>query len=236
MGGISMAREKLSPIRLEGYQPLRDMVFKALMDAIMLGQLSPGERLLEVQLAEEMGVSRTPVREAIRRLELEGFVVMVPRKGAYVAGLSVADVEAVYEIRTALETLAVRLAAQRMVAEDYKQLDALAEKMRDTWQEGNVENWVELDAKFHELLYRFSRNDRLVQMMNNIMEQLSRYRIISLANVEVRHNSLSEHEAVIEALRRHDSEAASAAAAQHIANTEQSLIDMLNAKFATQEK
>lgn len=231
-----MAREKLSPIRLEGYQPLRDMVFKALMDAIMLGQLSPGERLLEVQLAEEMGVSRTPVREAIRRLELEGFVVMVPRKGAYVAGLSVADVEAVYEIRTALETLAVRLAAQRMVAEDYKQLDALAEKMRDTWQEGNVENWVELDAKFHELLYRFSRNDRLVQMMNNIMEQLSRYRIISLANVEVRHNSLSEHEAVIEALRRHDSEAASAAAAQHIANTEQSLIDMLNAKFATQEK
>ena len=71
-----MSREKLSPIRLEGYQPLRDMVFDVLMNAIMQGQLSPGERLLEVQLADEMGVSRTPVREAIRRLELEGFVVM----------------------------------------------------------------------------------------------------------------------------------------------------------------
>ena len=132
-----MSREKLSPIRLEGYQPLRDMVFDVLMNAIMQGQLSPGERLLEVQLADEMGVSRTPVREAIRRLELEGFVVMVPRKGAYVAGLSIDDVESVYEIRTALETLAVRLAAQRMEAADYEQLDELAGKMQQTWQEGD---------------------------------------------------------------------------------------------------
>ena len=216
-----MSREKLSPIRLEGYQPLRDMVFDVLMSAIMQGQLSPGERLLEVQLADEMGVSRTPVREAIRRLELEGFVVMVPRKGAYVAGLSINDVEEVYEIRTVLETLAVRLAAQRMQPADYAQLDDLSEKMRATWQEGNVDNWVSLDASFHELLYKFSRNERLVAMMNNIMEQLSRYRIISLANVEVRHNSLSEHQELIEALKRRDSEAAATAVAMHIENTKQ---------------
>lgn len=231
-----MSREKLSPIRLEGYQPLRDMVFDVLMNAIMQGQLSPGERLLEVQLADEMGVSRTPVREAIRRLELEGFVVMVPRKGAYVAGLSVKDVEEVYEIRTVLETLAVRLAAQRMQPADYQQLDELAEKMCATWQEGDVDNWVNLDARFHELLYKFSRNDRLVYMMSNIMEQLSRYRIISLANVEVRHNSLSEHQELIEALKRRDSEAAAIAASTHIENTKQSLINMLNAKFAAAEK
>jgi len=231
-----MSREKLSPIRLEVYQPLRDMVFDVLMSAIMQGQLSPGERLLEVQLADEMGVSRTPVREAIRRLELEGFVVMVPRKGAYVAGLSINYVEEVYEIRTVLETLAVRLAAQRMQPADYAQLDELSEKMRATWQEGNVDNWVSLDASFHELLYKFSRNERLVAMMNNIMEQLSRYRIISLANVEVRHNSLSEHQELIEALKRHDSEAAATAVAMHIENTKQSLINMLKAKFAAAEK
>ena len=225
-----MSREKLSPIRLEGYQPLRDMVFDVLMSAIMQGQLSPGERLLEVQLADEMGVSRTPVREAIRRLELEGFVVMVP------AGLSINDVEEVYEIRTVLETLAVRLAAQRMQPADYAQLDDLSEKMRATWQEGNVDNWVSLDASFHELLYKFSRNERLVAMMNNIMEQLSRYRIISLANVEVRHNSLSEHQELIEALKRRDSEAAATAVAMHIENTKQSLINMLKAKFAAAEK
>lgn len=231
-----MTREKLSPIRLEGYQPLRDMVFDVLMNAIMQGQLSPGERLLEVQLADEMGVSRTPVREAIRRLELEGFVVMVPRKGAYVAGLSVDDVESVYEIRTALETLAVRLAAQRMEAEDYRQLDELAEQMTATWQERNVDQWVALDARFHELLYTFSRNERLVQMMSNIMEQLSRYRIISLANVEVRQNSLAEHQKVIEALKRRDSEQAAAAAALHIENTKHSLLKMLQTKFAAADK
>lgn len=227
-----MSREKLSPIRLEGYQPLRDMVFDVLMNAIMQGQLSPGERLLEVQLADEMGVSRTPVREAIRRLELEGFVVMVPRKGAYVAGLSIDDVESVYEIRTALETLAVRLAAQRMEAADYEQLDELAGKMQQTWQEGDVDNWVNLDARFHELLYTFSRNERLISMMSNIMEQLSRYRIISLANVEVRQNSLNEHQTLIEALKRRDSDAAADAAAHHIENTKQSLVNMLKAKFA----
>ncbi len=231
-----MTREKLSPIRLEGYQPLRDMVFDVLMNAIMQGQLSPGERLLEVQLADEMGVSRTPVREAIRRLELEGFVVMVPRKGAYVAGLSVDDVESVYEIRTALETLAVRLAAQRMEADDYRQLDELALKMQATWQERNVDQWVALDAHFHELLYKFSRNERLVQMMSNIMEQLSRYRIISLANVEVRQNSLAEHQNLIEALKRRDSEMAAAAAALHIENTKHSLLKMLQTKFAAADK
>ncbi len=230
-----MSREKLSPIRLEGYQPLRDMVFDVLMNAIMQGQLSPGERLLEVQLADEMGVSRTPVREAIRRLELEGFVVMVPRKGAYVAGLSIDDVESVYEIRTALETLAVRLAAQRMEAADYEQLDELAGKMQQTWQEGDVDNWVNLDARFHELLYTFSRNERLISMMSNIMEQLSRYRIISLANVEVRQNSLNEHQTLIEALKRRDSDAAADAAAHHIENTKQSLVNMLKAKFAAAE-
>ena len=231
-----MSREKLSPIRLEGYQPLRDMVFDVLMNAIMQGQLSPGERVLEVQLADEMGVSRTPVREAIRRLELEGFVVMVPRKGAYVAGLSIDDVESVYEIRTALETLAVRLAAQRMEAADYEQLDELAGKMQQTWQEGDVDNWVNLDARFHELLYTFSRNERLISMMSNIMEQLSRYRIISLANVEVRQNSLNEHQTLIEALKRRDSDAAADAAAHHIENTKQSLVNMLKAKFAAAEK
>jgi DNA-binding GntR family transcriptional regulator len=212
------------------------MVFDVLMNAIMMGQLKPGERLLEVQLAEEMGVSRTPVREAIRRLELEGFVVMVPRKGAYVAGLSVNDVESVYEIRSALETLAVRLAAQRMEEDDFDQLNDLEKQMEQTWQEGNNENWVLLDARFHELLYKFSRNDRLVQMMGNIMEQLSRYRIISLANADVRHNSLLEHQELIDALRRRDSEAAEKAAAKHIENTKLSLIDMLQAKFAASEE
>ena len=121
MAGNNKQR-KLLPIVLDGYKPLRDVVFETLRDAIIKQVLKPGERLMEIQLADEMGVSRTPVREAIRKLELEGLVVMVPRKGAYVAGVSMKDIHEVYEVRAALEMLAVSLAAERITDEE---LDAL---------------------------------------------------------------------------------------------------------------
>ena len=94
---------QLETILLDGYRPLRDLVFEALKDAILTQKLHPGERLLESELADELGVSRTPVREAIRKLEQEGLVVMIPRKGAYVDGISLKDIHEVYEIRAALE-------------------------------------------------------------------------------------------------------------------------------------
>ncbi|MDI3500468.1 MAG: hypothetical protein PWP22_239, partial [Thermoanaerobacter sp.] len=99
---------------LENYKPLRDVVFDYMKDAIITGKLKPGERLMEVQLAEKLGVSRTPVREAIRKLELEGLVVMVPRKGAYVADLDAKDLLNVLEVRSSLEGLAASLAAERI--------------------------------------------------------------------------------------------------------------------------
>ena len=114
---------KLVPIKLDGYKPLRDVVFENLRDAIITQVLKPGERLMEIQLADEMGVSRTPVREAIRKLELEGLVVMVPRKGAYVAGVSMKDIHEVYEVRSALEMLAVTLAAERITDEELNALE-----------------------------------------------------------------------------------------------------------------
>ena len=124
---------KLLPIVLDGYKPLRDVVFETLRDAIITQVLKPGERLMEIQLADEMGVSRTPVREAIRKLELEGLVIMVPRKGAYVAGVSMKDIHEVYEVRAALEMLAVSLAAERITDEE---LDALE---RQVLQESEAE-------------------------------------------------------------------------------------------------
>ena len=105
--------KKLSPIRLDSYQPLREVVCETLREAIRDGILEPGERLMEIQIAEELGVSRTPVREAIRKLELEGYVVMLPRRGTYVANLSIKDINEVYEIRASIDALAAGLAAER---------------------------------------------------------------------------------------------------------------------------
>ena len=107
---------KLSKINLNDYKPLREVVFNTLKEAIISGELKPGERLMEVKLAEKMGVSRTPVREAIRKLELDGLVEMLPRKGAHVAELSVKNIMDVLEVRASLDGLATSLAAEKMLS------------------------------------------------------------------------------------------------------------------------
>ena len=121
-------------LNMDNYKPLREIVFEAMREAIVSGRLAPGERLVEIKLADEMGVSRTPVREAIRKLELEGFVIMMQRKGAYVAGLSPKEIRDVFEIRSTLESLAARLAAERITQVQLEQLKRqladLEEKIR----------------------------------------------------------------------------------------------------------
>ena len=105
-------------VNMNEYLPLRDVVFNTLRQAILKGELAPGERLMEIQLAEKLGVSRTPIREAIRKLELEGLVLMIPRKGAEVAKISEKSLRDVLEVRRSLEELAIELACERMEAED----------------------------------------------------------------------------------------------------------------------
>ena len=120
--------DNLTKLNLDNYKPLRDVVFENLREAILEGKLKPGQRLMEVQLAEQLGVSRTPIREAIRKLELEGLVVMLPRKGAYVANMSFKDLIDVLEIRASLEGLAASLAAERRRDEDIEELEKLAKE------------------------------------------------------------------------------------------------------------
>lgn len=122
--------ENLTKLNLDNYKPLRDVVFENLREAILEGKLKPGQRLMEVQLAEQLGVSRTPVREAIRKLELEGLVVMLPRKGAYVANMSLKDIMDVLEVRASLEGLAAYLAAERISDEDIKKLKDISEEFK----------------------------------------------------------------------------------------------------------
>ena len=107
---------------IDEYLPLRDVVFKTLRQAILKGDLAPGERLMEIQLANQLGVSRTPIREAIRKLELEGLVIMIPRRGAEVAKITEKDLKDVLEVRTSLEELAIGLACERITDEKIERL------------------------------------------------------------------------------------------------------------------
>ena len=226
MAGNNKQR-KLLPIVLDGYKPLRDVVFETLRDAIIKQVLKPGERLMEIQLADEMGVSRTPVREAIRKLELEGLVVMVPRKGAYVAGVSMKDIHEVYEVRAALEMLAVSLAAERITDEE---LDALERQvLRESEAEANadehsLDNIIYIDSSFHDIIYQAAHNQRLVQFVNILQEQLQRFRAASLSRPGRSKTALEEHKQIVEALAERNGELAAKLAKEHIENAENAMI------------
>ncbi|WP_366923359.1 GntR family transcriptional regulator [Metallumcola ferriviriculae] len=222
-----MTRERLLPIKLENYRPLREIVFETMREAIISGQLRPSERLMEVQLAEEMGVSRTPVREAIRKLELEGFIVMVPRKGAYVAGISTKDIADVFEIRAALESLAAGMAADRITEEEQEELERLLVQVADCAANGNLEKIIEIDTEFHDCLYRASRNDRLVQIVSNLREQIQRFRTTSLASPGRMKDTLREHKKIVEAISERNASLARELALEHIENAENSILDAI---------
>ncbi len=218
---------RLVPVKLDSYKPLREIVLEALREAIVSGVLEPGERLMEIQLAEEMGVSRTPVREAIRKLELEGFVVMIPRKGAYVAGVSHKDVKDVFEIRAALEGLAAGLAAEKITDEEIEELERVLyyEKEPDT-----LEEMVQSDTDFHALLYRASRNERLIGILANLREQIQRFRTTSLAVPGRTKYAIQEHRSIVDAVARHDVEEAQKLATAHIEYAANTMFEVLRDK------
>ena len=225
-----MEREKLIPVNLDNYKPLREIVFETIREAIINGQLPPNERLMEIQLAEEMGVSRTPVREAIRKLELEGLVIMIPRKGAYVAGLSLKDIADVFEVRAALEGLAAGLAAERITEEEMEQLERSLVKVSELTELNDIDELINVDTKFHDVLYKASRNERLVQIVSNLREQIQRFRTTSLAQPGRIKDALEEHKKIVEAVSDRNLELAQALAQAHIENAENSMLEALQAQ------
>ena len=215
---------RLQPIDLDTYQPLREAVCETLRDAIRKGILEPGERLMEVQLAEELGISRTPVREAIRKLEQEGYVIMMPRRGTYVSDISTNDVKEIFEIRSALESLATGLAARRIEPDELETLQNLLMEIEGYIAKNDMEKIVETDIKFHGLLYQVSRNERLVNIINNLKEQLARFRTLSMSYPGRLQETLEEHSEMVEAIANGDVSAAREAAEHHMERAEKTLL------------
>ena len=230
-----MTPRRLLPIKLDSYKPLREVVTETLREAIVSGVLKPGERLMEIQLAEELGVSRTPVRESIRKLELEGFVVMVPRRGTYVADLSIKDINEVYEIRTVLDVLAAGLAAERITEEELEELERLLVQISEYVENNNFEKLIEMDSQFHDILYRASRNDRLVGIINNLREQFTRFRSISMQYPGRMKNTVEEHTRLVEAIAQRNPELAQQIAREHMENSEQTLLKEFDERRHTDE-
>lgn len=221
---------RLTPICLDTYQPLREAICETLRGAIRDGILTPGERLMEIQIAKELGVSRTPVREALRKLELEGFVIMMPRRGTYVANLSIRDVNEVFEIRTTLDALASGLAAERITQEELQRLKDLLVNIDKYIKQNNLAKIVETDTEFHDLLYKASRNKRLVGIINNLREQLTRFRSTSMAVPGRLKETLEEHKKIVCAIEKGDTKGAELASLEHMEKSEQTLLKAMDIK------
>ena len=207
-------------VNMDEYLPLRDVVFKTLRQAILKGELEPGERLMEIQLAERLGVSRTPIREAIRKLELEGLVLMIPRRGAEVAKISEKNLRDVLEVRRSLEELAIDLACQRIQEEELETLREAQKEFAAAVAAGDAMEIAQTDEKFQEIIYSGTGNQKLMQILSNLREQMYRYRLEYIKDANKRQILLVEHEQILKALSLRHVQEARLAVREHIDNQE----------------
>ena len=207
---------------MEEYQDrsLRGRVFEKLREDILSGVYKDCDELREITIGEEMGVSRTPVREALRQLELEGLVLMIPRKGAEVAKISEKSLRDVLEVRRSLEELAIELACQRMTDEEIDQLEQRQNAFKNAIHKGNAMNIAETDEAFHDVIYLGTGNDKLVQILNNLREQMYRYRLEYIKDEDKRQILVVEHEHILAAIKTRNIAEAKNAAREHIDNQE----------------
>lgn len=211
-------------VTMDEFLPLRDVVFNTLRKAILTGELKPGERLMEIHLANRLGVSRTPIREAIRKLELEGLVIMIPRRGAEVAQITEKSLKDVLEVRRALDALCVELACDRINAEETEQLREACEEFERVTETEDATVIAKADVEFHDIIVHATGNQRLIQLINNLSEQMYRYRFEYIKDEDRHDNLIREHRMIYESIVKRDKKSAAEAAKIHIDNQEKSII------------
>ncbi len=205
-------------LSMDACLPLRDVVFHTLREAILRGELKPGERLMELQLAAKLGVSRTPIREAIRMLEQEGLAVTVPRKGAEVAKMTEKDMEDVLQIREALDELAANIACEKITEEEIAKLHETMIEFQQVSKTEDVKRIAEVDVHFHDIIYEATGNPKLVTILNNLREQIYRYRVEYLKDESIYPVLMQEHEKILEGLVERDKKKVTKAMQVHVAN------------------
>ena len=218
-------------VNMNEYLPLRDVVFNTLRQAILRGELKPGERLMEVQLANKLGVSRTPIREAIRKLELEGLVLMIPRKGAEVADITEKSLMDVLEVRKALEELAVQLCCDKITGKEIEELHRAADDFRRILKTSDdVTEIAEADVRFHDIIYLATGNQKLIQILNNLREQMYRYRVECIKRKESHPILIAEHAEIIRRIENKEKKEAADIVCRHIDNQAEVVTGVIRTK------
>lgn len=205
--------------KIDDYELLNQKVYRILKARIIKGDLKTGEKLLENKIAEQLGVSRTPVREAIKQLAVEGFVKITPNLGVNVIKFSIEDLYEVFQIRRVLEGLAASIAAKKINKEEITKLEKIIKKMSISISKSDVVAYSDLNAEFHNIIFNVCENKRLTKICNNLHSSDHRFRIRILRNdTERLKYSLKEHQEIVEALMRKDSEQADEMSQKHVKN------------------
>ena len=191
-------------------------VFREIEKAILDGVYATGDSLIELKLSAELGVSRTPVREALRQLELEGLVKTIPNKGAVVIGVSEKDIEDIYNIRMVLESMASRWAAEQITDEELDELGEVVELQEFYASKGDTIQVWQLDSKFHEIIFNSSRSRPLKHTLSNFHHYIQKAREMSFMISGRATSAAEEHRKIYEALKMHDSEAAVRLTEEHV--------------------
>lgn len=216
--------------------PLRETVYLSLRKWILTGQLAPGERLTEIRLGKLMGTSRTPIREAIRKLELEGLVTLTPGSGARVAKFTEEELRDILEVRSSLEMLSASLASQRISEEEKEELKNCCRNFRKTCASGDIMQIVEADIEFHDVILRAARNIKLIEMTSRLADNMYRYRYEYVREKNAYERLIEEHERICDAIISGDPERASEEEKIHIINQQTAVLSEMHREKEEKKK
>ena len=212
---------------LQDYPSLQDKVYDHIKQAILAGEIQPGERLLETHLAQSLGVSRIPVREAIRKLEREGLIVVIPRRGVYASSINARDLDEVYAIRAVLEGLAARLAATNRTPEQLTRIDAILSKMVAQSEKGDTDGIFFAGRDFHEAILDAAGNEKLQRMMDLLHIQIERVRSVRMRVNRHNREVVSEYQRIRNAIADGSSNLAETEMRAHIEKPRQDLVAIM---------
>lgn len=193
-------------------------LFNQLRDDILQGKIGPGEKLTEQRICKEYKVSRTPVREAFQKLELDGLIQIIPNRGAFVIGLSRQDIEDMYELRKAYEAIAVRWAIERMTNREFEELEEAYDIMEFYTQKGEAEKMLQINMHFHDLIYSATKNRMLQHVLSSYQIYTKNTKVSSEYIRAYLEEVLEEHRQIFLAFKAKDKEAAALAAVRHMEN------------------
>lgn len=191
-------------------------VYERLKQAIIQGKFRPGSRMVESRLAGTLGISRTPVREAIHKLEREGLLRRDPKRGFFVEGLGRADIQETFGIRSVLESYAARLAAIRHIEGELQPLEAKLADYDQCLKRGNIGALPQINTEFHDFLYALSRSPRLIKMINDLRDHIYRCRVVILKRREMAELSHADHRLMLTAIKLRDADQVEKLVKEHI--------------------